>query len=72
MVIDAHTHIWEVAKCRYAWLMAEWHPIHRTFTIEDALLELRRSDLVAQLAPSEQAAIGAHTAARVYSPRVTL
>lgn len=39
-VVDAHLHIWDLARSEYAWL-APGHPLHETFTAEQAEAELR-------------------------------
>jgi L-fuconolactonase len=38
-VVDAHLHIWDLERGDYAWLSPD-HPLHRTFTAEEAHAEL--------------------------------
>lgn len=42
MIIDAHQHVWDLDRARYAWLGPRHGPIRRTVTQEEVLPELRR------------------------------
>lgn len=39
-VLDAHLHLWDLQRSRYAWLTPELGPLHATFTAEQAHAEL--------------------------------
>ncbi len=39
-VVDAHLHVWDLARSDYAWLTPALGPLHRTFTPEQAGAEL--------------------------------
>ncbi len=39
-VVDAHLHVWDLARSEYAWLTPELGPLHATFTPEQAHAEL--------------------------------
>jgi L-fuconolactonase len=39
-VVDAHLHVWDLARSEYAWLTPELGPLYATFTPEQALGEL--------------------------------
>lgn len=43
-VVDAHLHIWDLARSDYAWLAPD-HPLHRTFTPEQARAELEAAGI---------------------------
>ena len=40
MTVDAHLHIWDLARSGYSWLTPELGPLHATFTAEQARDEL--------------------------------
>src|SRR3982751_6607601 len=42
MSIDAHQHVWDLSRARYAWLGPDSGPIFRTVSEEEVLPELRR------------------------------
>jgi L-fuconolactonase len=42
-VIDAHQHVWDLDRGRYAWLTDEMSPIDRTMTQDEVLPQLRRA-----------------------------
>lgn len=69
--IDAHQHLWELARGDYGWLTPALGPIHRDFTPDDLAPLLARHDIdrtiLVQAAPTEAEtryllAIAAHTA----------
>jgi L-fuconolactonase len=39
-VVDAHLHLWDLARSEYAWLTPDAGPLHRTFPPEEARREL--------------------------------
>jgi L-fuconolactonase len=43
-VVDAHLHIWDLERSDYAWLAPD-HPLHRTFTPEQAHSELEAAGI---------------------------
>jgi L-fuconolactonase len=43
-VVDAHLHIWDLERSDYAWLPPD-HPLHRTFTPEQAQAELEAAGI---------------------------
>ena len=43
-VVDAHLHIWDLERSDYAWLTPD-HPLHRTFTAEQAHAELEAAGI---------------------------
>lgn len=43
-VVDAHLHIWDLDRSDYAWLAPD-HPLHRTFTPEQAHAELEAAGI---------------------------
>jgi L-fuconolactonase len=43
-VVDAHLHVWDLERSDYAWL-APGHPLHRTFTPEEAHAELEAAGI---------------------------
>jgi L-fucono-1,5-lactonase len=43
-VVDAHLHIWDLERSDYAWLSPD-HPLHRTFTAEQAHAELEAAGI---------------------------
>jgi L-fuconolactonase len=43
-VVDAHLHIWDLERSDYAWLAPD-HPLHRTFTPEQARAELEAAGI---------------------------
>lgn len=43
-VVDAHLHIWDLERSDYAWLTPD-HPLHRTFTAEQAQAELEAAGI---------------------------
>jgi L-fuconolactonase len=45
-VVDAHLHIWDLERSDYAWLAPD-HPLHRTFTPEQAHAELEAAGIAA-------------------------
>ena len=42
MIIDAHQHVWDLDRARYAWLGPQHGPIFRTVSQDEVLPELRR------------------------------
>ena len=44
-VVDAHLHVWDLARSEYAWLTPELGPLHATFTPEQAHAELRAAGI---------------------------
>jgi len=46
-VVDAHLHIWDLERSDYAWLTPELGPLHRTFTPEQAHVELEAAGIAA-------------------------
>ena len=43
--IDAHLHVWDLDRSRYAWLTPQLGPLHATFTAEQARAELDASGI---------------------------
>lgn len=43
MVIDAHQHVWDLTRSRYAWLTPEHGPLYRSFAIDELLPQLARA-----------------------------
>ena len=46
-VVDAHLHIWDLARSEYPWLTPDLGPLHRTFTPEQAHTELEAAGIAA-------------------------
>ncbi|HEX8487888.1 MAG TPA: amidohydrolase family protein [Propionibacteriaceae bacterium] len=44
-VIDAHQHVWDLDRGRYAWLTDEMSPIDRTMTEDEVLPQLHRAGI---------------------------
>lgn len=42
MIIDAHQHVWDLARARYSWLDEALAPINRTTDINEVLPQMRR------------------------------
>jgi L-fuconolactonase len=40
LTVDAHLHVWDLARSEYAWLTPDLGPLHATFTPEQARAEL--------------------------------
>jgi L-fuconolactonase len=57
MRIDAHHHLWEIARGDYGWLTPDLAPIHRDFTMSDLAPILARhgiqATILVQAAPTE-------------------
>ena len=45
MTVDAHLHVWDLARSEYAWLTPELGPLHATFTPEQAHAELEAAGI---------------------------
>jgi L-fuconolactonase len=44
-VVDAHLHVWDLARSEYAWLTPDLGPLHATFTPEAAHAELEAAGI---------------------------
>lgn len=44
-VVDAHLHVWDLARSEYAWLTQDLGPLHATFTPEQAHAELEAAGI---------------------------
>jgi L-fuconolactonase len=44
-VVDAHLHVWDLARSEYAWLTPDLGPLHATFTPEQARTELEAAGI---------------------------
>jgi L-fuconolactonase len=44
-VVDAHLHVWDLARSEYAWLTPDLGPLHATFTPEQARAELEAAGI---------------------------
>lgn len=42
-IVDAHQHVWDLARARYDWLTSELDPIDRTITFDELKPSLRRA-----------------------------
>ena len=45
MIIDAHQHVWDLDRVRYDWLGPHLPLINKTFTQDDAEVELRAAGI---------------------------
>ena len=45
MTVDAHLHVWDLARSEYAWLTPDLGPLHATFTPEQAHAELEAAGI---------------------------
>jgi L-fuconolactonase len=45
VTVDAHLHVWDLARSEYAWLTPELGPLHATFTPERAHAELEAAGI---------------------------
>jgi len=44
-VVDAHLHVWDLARSEYAWLTPDLGPLYTTFTPEQARAELEAAEI---------------------------